>query len=242
MNAYEALARWYDRFTTDVPYVALAEYYAGLLGIDSGTALDLCCGTGTLTLLLAQRGFEMIGVDASSEMLAEAAIRDRGFSGTPPLYLCQRAEELDLYGTVSGAVCCLDGLNYLSPTGLAQALYRVGLFLEPGGVFAFDIQSPQALREKDGGVFVDETPDALCLWRGEFDEDTNALWYGVDLFWQEGSVWHRAQEEHVEYAHSHETLARLLTSAGFHAVEQRRDGPIGDEGRLYYRAVKEKNG
>lgn len=241
--SYESLARWYDAFTADVPYAYFADFYEGLLRREdkkTHTLLDLCCGTGNLTLPLARRGYELIGVDRSGEMLSLAAekIGVEGFP-VPPLLLCQRAEELDLYGTVEGALCALDGLNYLPPETLEAVFRRLHLFIEPGGVFAFDIHAPEHLRELDGGVFVDETEDALCLWRGDFDEEENALVYGLDLFVRESEngLWRRESEEHVQYAHDPEMLAAALERSGFTAVTILRDGPQADMGRLFFRAV-----
>ena len=237
MNAYSALAPWYDGFTGDVPYESLAVWYEQILhreGQARLTLLDLCCGTGTLTLLLARRGHELIGVDRAPEMLSVASEKAAATPGiTPPLLLCQEAAELDLYGTVQGAYCCLDGMNYLPPEDLPEVLRRLHLFIEPGGRFAFDFHSPAHLRALDGEVFVDETDDALCLWRAEFDGEENALYYGMDVFSREGALWRRRSEEHVEYAHAPETLAQLLEAAGFRDVRLVTDGPMAEQGRLY---------
>ena len=243
---YTPLAPLYDAFTRDVPYAALADWYDALLN-PSGAArrmyLDLCCGTGTLTLLLARRGREMIGVDASPEMLAVAQRKAQAEElPVPPLFLCQEAAELDLYGTVQGALCSLDGMNYLPPEELPELLRRLHLFLEPGGVFAFDFHSPEHLRELDGGVFVDETEDALCLWRASFDPEEAALIYGMDIFTRAGQLWRRAEEEHVEYAHAPEDLQKALEKAGFTDVQLLRDGPGSAQGRLYLRAVNLPHG
>ena len=237
--SYETLARYYDGFTRDVPYRALADWYETLLGPERRMLLDLCCGTGTLTLLLSRRGHELIGVDRSPEMLAQAAAKAGGAAlDVPPLFLCQEASELDLYGTVEGAYCALDGINYLPPEELSALLGRLRLFLEPGGVFAFDFHAPEHLRELDGCVFVDETEDALCLWRGEFDPEENALFYGMDIFSRAGALWRRAQEEHVEYAHSPETLLELLRAGGFDDAALLPGGPQYEQGRRYIRAVR----
>lgn len=239
--SYESLARWYDAFTADVPYADFADFYETLLrraDKNIHTLLDLCCGTGNLTLRLSRRGYELIGVDASSEMLALAAEKaEREACPVPPLFLCQGAEELDLYGTVEGALCALDGLNYLPPAALEAAFRRLHLFIEPGGAFAFDLHAPEHLREMDGGVFVDETDGALCLWRGDFDAEENALVYGLDLFADTGGLWRRESEEHVQYAHAPDAVAAALERSGFTAVAVFRDGPQADMGRLFFRAV-----
>lgn len=240
MSAYGPLAGFYDALTGDVPYGAFADFYEKLLsraGRKSLTLLDLCCGTGTLTCLMAERGHELIGVDASGDMLAVAQSKlDTLDCRVKPLFLCQEASELDLYGTVEGAYCSLDGMNYIPPEELPELFRRLHLFIEPGGVLAFDIHAPEHLRELDGGTFVDETEDMLCLWRGEFDREENALFYGMDIFRRRGALWEREEEEHWEYAHEPERLRELLTAAGFTHVELITDGVQGEMGRLFLRA------
>jgi len=233
------LARWYDDFTGDVPYGELAELYEKLLnreGKASLTLLDLCCGTGTLTWLFAQRGYEMIGTDLSPEMLSQAEQKTVDCA-VRPMFLCQAAEELDLYGTVDGAFSCLDALNYIPPESLPEVFHRLHLFIKPGGVFAFDVQSPERLKGLDGGVFVDETEDALCLWRGEFDEEENALFYGMDIFTKEGGLWRRQEEEHTEYAHDVRGLCSLLSAQGFSEPEIVSAGALSGSGRVFISAV-----
>lgn len=240
MSAYESLARWYDALTGDVPYEAFADQYEALLhreGKEHLTLLDLCCGTGTLTLLMAQRGHELIGTDMSAEMLSEAMEKAEGTHGpVPPLFLCQEAAELDLFGTVEGAYCSLDGMNYIPPEELEELFLRLHLFIEPEGIFAFDIHSPAHLRELDGHTFVDEDEDVFCLWRAEFDEEENALIYGMDIFQREGALWRREEEEHVEFAHDPVWLKQLLEEQGFTDVSILTDGVQHEMGRLFITA------
>lgn len=150
MNSYDFLAGCYDEFTTDVGYSAWADYIEAHFrrrGLPGKTVLDLACGTGSLTRELAQRGYEMIGVDLSPEMLAEAAEKNQDVDGIPPIFLCQSMDKLNLYGTIDACVCCLDSVNYVTdPKKLQKAFERVYLFLMPGGVFLFDINTPEKLR------------------------------------------------------------------------------------------------
>jgi len=237
MESYGPLASSYDALTGDVPYGEFADYYEKLLaqeGKSSLTLLDLCCGTGTLTYMMAKRGHEMIGVDLSGEMLAVAAEKLEDFDGkVRPLFLCQEASELDLFGTVEGAYCSLDGMNYLPPEELPELFERLHLFIEPDGKFAFDFHSPEHLRALDGGTFVDEDEDMLCLWRAEFDEEEQALVYGMDIFRRKGKLWQRECEEHVEFVHEPEQLKQLLEECGFTDVRLLCDGPGHEMGRLY---------
>ena len=174
MNPYSELARWYNDLTEDVPYSAFADYYESVFREDEGEhslILDLCCGTGTLSCEMAKRGYDMISVDASPEMLMQAreTAADHGFS---ILFLCQDAEELDLYGTVDACFSSLDSINYISPEDLNAALKRLHLFIRPGGLFIFDIRSVGWLQSMDGETYVDENEDVLCLWRADFDESS----------------------------------------------------------------------
>lgn len=240
MNAYGPLAFWYDRLTLDIPYEAFVDFYEKEFSADGGEfkiLLDLCCGTGTLTWLLAERGYEMIAADASPDMLMQAASKAAEVS-IPPLFLCQDASALDLYGTVDAAVCSLDGMNYIPESELPEVFHRLHLFVRPGGLLIFDIKTPEWFRSVDGSVSVDETEDMLCLWRAEFDTEENAICYGMDIFSKSGSLWRRDSEEHIEYAHSPERLAELLEIAGFENVRLCCDCPQSDGGRLFITAKR----
>lgn len=240
MSCYRFLAPWYDKLTGDVPYERFADFYEAEFRRNGGEfklLLDLCCGTGTLTNVLSRRGYEMIAVDSSVEMLMEAQGKSAGLE-TPPLFLCQDAAALDLYGTVDAAVCSLDGMNYIPPEDLPEVFRRLRLFVRPGGLLIFDIRTPDFLRSLDGDVYVDEQEDVLCLWRADFEEELPAIIYGMDIFSRQGRLWQRESEEHVEYAHEPVALRALLEQAGFHAVCLRPDCPQGDMGRLFITAIR----
>lgn len=239
MSCYNGLAPWYDKLTGDVPYGSFADFYEEEFRADGGEfsmLLDLCCGTGTLTWELARRGYEMIAVDQSPDMLMEAqskAVSDV----TPPLFICQEAGELDLYGTVDAAVCSLDGMNYIPAEELPELFHRLHLFIRPEGLLIFDIRAPEFLRALDGDIFVDEKEDVLCLWRADFDEELSAIVYGMDIFsLEKRGLWSRENEEHIEYAHTTEKLRALLEAAGFGDVAVRHDCPQGDAGRIFITA------
>ena len=241
MNCYGPLAAWYDQLTGDVPYEQFADFYEAEFARCGGEfrlLLDLCCGTGTLTAIMARRGYEMIAADASADMLMQA--RDKAAElPVPPLFLLQEAEALDLYGTVDAAYCSLDGINYLPPESLPEVFRRLHLFVRPGGLLIFDIRTPDWLESLDEQIFVDESEDLLCLWRADFDPEEQAVVYGMDLFEREKKLWRRSREEHVEYAHRPETLEQLLRQAGFEEIEW-NDHAIGSsEGRSFLRCVRD---
>lgn len=240
MNCYTCLAPWYDKLTGDVPYSEFADFYEAEFASDGGEfrlLLDLCCGTGSITWELAKRNYELIAVDRSADMLMQAQSKSLPCD-VFPLFLCQSAEELDLYGTVDAAVCTLDGMNYIEPESLPEVFRRLHLFVRPDGLVIFDIRTPEFLKALDGDVFVDEKDDVLCLWRADFDEELNAIIYGMDIFERRGKLWSRDSEEHIEYAHSPQMLCELLESVGFSDVRLRTDCPQGSMGRLFITAKR----
>ncbi|MCB7512610.1 class I SAM-dependent methyltransferase [bacterium 210917-SL.2.15] len=247
MNCYTSLAGGYDSLTEDVQYEKRAAFLQKLLAkstIPVHTVLDLACGTGTMTCLLAEAGYEMIGVDISEDMLSEAAGKTVSPGKIPPIYLQQSMEELDLYGTVEAAVCCLDSINYLTDArALKRALQRLHLFVAPGGVFLFDVNTPCKLRSLDGQVFLDEREDLYCVWRAEFDRRSRICTYGMDIFERQGALWRRSLEEHYEKAWEVEELKRFLTEAGFGRIRTWGDcrlrAPRQDEQRIYFSCIRE---
>ena len=247
MDCYEALALSYDRLTNDVNYRATVNFYGDILkreGVSPRTAVDLACGTGSVALLLAGKGMDVIGVDMSEDMLTVAQQKACELEN-PPRFICQRLEKLRLPRGVDLAVCALDSLDYITdPADCEEAIRRIYRVLNPGGIFIFDVNTPQKLRAMDGQVFLDEDEDVYCVWRGEFDRDTNICSYGMDLFQRHGDVWHRSFEEHREYAYSEEQLTLYLKKAGFTHIEvyadRRFEAPGEGEQRIYFKARKGK--
>lgn len=247
MGAYENLAASYDRLTNDVDYEATVEFYFEILkweGVRPRTAVDLACGTGSVTALLARRGIPVIGVDLSEEMLT-AAVQKTQELAVRPVFIRQDLARLYLPKGVDLAVCALDSLDYLTnPADCAEALRRVYRALNPGGILIFDVNTPEKLRAMDGQVFLDEDEDVYCVWRGSFDEATNICSYGMDLFQREGKLWRRSFEEHQEYAYSRRQLTEYLKNAGFTHIrvygERRFEAPQPGEQRIYFSARKGK--
>ena len=235
MDAYLNLASSYDRLTNDVDYEATVDFYWQLLareGLEPRTAVDLACGTGSVALLLAKKGLQVTAVDMSAEMLCVAAQKAEDLENRP-VFVCQKLQQLYLPRGVDLAVCALDSMDYITdPADCREAIRRIYKSLNPGGCFIFDVNTPEKLRAMDGQVFLDEDDDVYCVWRGEFDEQTNICSYG----------WQRSFEEHCEYAYSAQQLTGYLKEAGFTGIEVFADrvlcAPREGEQRIYLKARK----
>lgn len=249
MASYEALAGCYDALTQDVDYARRADFIEKLMRrsrIPVRTVLDLACGTGSMTYLLSRRGYELIGADGSEDMLAAAREKCADLPGEPPIFLHQDMPKLDLYGTVEAAVCCLDSLNYLtSPKDVQRTFFRLRLFVEPGGILIFDVNTPHKLRSLDGQVFLDEREDVYCVWRTEFEKRSRICSYFMDIFTrQPGGSWRRSFEEHRQRAYEVEELKSWLMEAGFVNIRTygdcRMSAPKEGEQRIYFSALRGK--
>ena len=245
MNAYKALAASYDSLTLDVDYDGVVEFYEVLLqreGLSPRSIVDLACGTGSLTVRLAQKGYKVMGVDLSEDMLTVASQKAWDLDLQIP-FVRQPLEKLYLHRGVDLAVCGLDSLDYITdPACCKRAIERIYKALNPGGCFIFDVNTPEKLRAMDGQVFLDENEDTFCVWRGEFDEQTNICSYGMDLFRRQEKGWQRSFEEHQEYAYSAAQLVGYLKDAGFTRIEvfgdRRLEPPAEGEQRIYLKARK----
>ena len=246
MTSYEFLAGSYDNLTGDVDYARWADYiqrHFAKLKRPVRSVLDLACGTGSLTRELAGRGYEMTGVDKSPEMLALAEEKCRDLECRPRLF-CQGMESLRLPRPVDACICCLDSVNYvLQPKKLARAFQRVWEALAPGGLFLFDADTPEKLSSMDGQIFLDETEDDYCVWRGEYSARRRVCSFWMDIFRREGTVWLRGEELHEEYAYTMAELEDYLRAAGFTRIQQYGElkfrAPSEGEQRTFFAARKE---
>ena len=174
MDAYTSFARVYDTFMDNIPYEEWAVYLTGLLneyGVNDGLVLDLGCGTGNMTELLAKEGYDMIGVDNAEEML-EIAMEKREKSGHDILYLLQDMREFELYGTVRAVVSVCDSVNYIDEEeDLTEVFRLVNNYLDPGGVFIFDFNTLYKYREIWGDRTIAENrEDCSFIWDNYYYE------------------------------------------------------------------------
>ncbi len=224
-NAFSVLAPLYDRVNGDQydRYAALLARIFDRYGrIPTHEVLDIGCGTGGIAERMSANGYDMIGLDRSAEMLSVA---QQKLAGKNVLLLQQDMRTMDLYGTVQAAYCSFDGLNYLSSVrDVCQTLARVHLFLEPDGLFVFDVNTQKRLEAYTESTFSYEFDDGLLLWRtekeargsGEADEAGGVYRFCLDWFaLQEDGLYRRFCEEQTEYAYSAETLQKVAAEQGF---------------------------
>jgi ubiquinone/menaquinone biosynthesis C-methylase UbiE len=218
-NSYSDFAGFYDCLMNDFDYNSLAEYYNRLIqeqGITHGILLDLACGTGTLSVLMAEHGWDVIAVDSSPEMLCNAKPHD-GVS-----YICQDMTELDLYGTINAAVCSLDGLNHLLvETALQKVLERVSLFMEGGGVFVFDVNTIYKHETILGNnTIVKQAEDVYCVWQN-CCENNGIVDITLDIFEKfarKSAEYRRQSVEIREKAYELDTICKICERSGFDIV------------------------
>ena len=240
--AYNEFAYFYDEFNGEADYDALySQIHAKLEahGIHDGIVADLGCGTGELTLMLTQAGYDMIGIDQSEEMLC--VVRDKaeqlGLSGRL-LLLRQDLLKLDLYGTIRAAVSTFDTFNHIPD--LDTAIANAGFFMEKGGVFLFDMNTPYKYREMLGNTTIAENrEEGSFIWENEFDEETGINVYDLTLFLpREDGLYERDEEIHYQKAYDPEKVRELLEKAGLIPLAvydaYTKDVPKPDSGRLTF--------
>lgn len=220
--SYDDFSRFYDLLTDNVEYEKRADYFCRLLsmcGINEGILLDLACGTGSISDAMADRGFEVIGVDSSIGML-NAARRKVYESGKDILLLNQSMDELDLYGTIDCAVCVLDSINHLEDEEQVRETFRkVSLFMNPGGAFAFDVNT--IYKHKNilaDNAFVYDLDGLYCVWQNSYNEDDSSVDIDIDFFEEEDGAYYRSGESFTEQAYELDDISEWLEEAGFEVV------------------------
>lgn len=252
-NAYGSFAAVYDTFMDNIPYGKWGAYLHGLLteyGIEDGLVLDLGCGTGSMTELLASLGYDMIGVDSSGDML-EIALEKREKSGYDILYLQQDMREFELYGTVRAIVSICDSLNYITePEELEQVFHWVNNYLDMDGVFIFDFNTEYKYREILGDRTIAENrEDCSFIWDNYYYEEERINEYELSLFIKDekfacdgGEIYQKYQETHFQRGYTLAEMKELVQSAGmrfFAAYDAfTREEPSDTSERIYVIAGK----
>ena len=243
MDAYTSFASVYDTFMDNIPYEEWAEYLIGLLkeyGISDGLVLDLGCGTGNMTELLAKAGYDMIGVDNAGEML-EIAMEKCAASGQDILYLLQDMREFELYGTVKGIVSVCDSINYITEEEDLLAVFRLANnYLDPKGVFVFDFNTVYKYREVMGNqTIAEDRDDCSFIWDNYYYEDEQINEYELSLFIKEenSDLYRKYQETHFQKAYDLDTIKRLVEESGLEYITAydafTKNVPTDESERIY---------
>ena len=240
--SYSSFASVYDALTVNVDYKRRAEYIAGILkeqGIEEGLLLDLACGTGSLSVEFSKMGYEVIATDASPDMLMEA--RDKAYDEELNImFLCQRMEETDLYGTVRAIVCALDSINHLPDVETLNKTFSVlKNFIDDGGIMVFDVNTLYKHREVLGNnTFIYDEDSVFCAWQNRLLKDDKTVNINLDFFRKNGNTYERYNENFNEIAFTDEEIVNAVEGGGFKVVA-RYDDLTGDEPtdkseRIYY--------
>ena len=244
-------ARVYDLFMDNIPYEEWCGYLTGLLedqGIRDGLVLELGCGTGNMTRLLAKKGYDMIGVDNSVDML-EIAMEKKEEEGQDILYLLQDMREFELYGTVRAVVSVCDSMNYLTEEeDLLEVFRLVNNYLDPGGIFIFDLNTEYKYEEILGeATIAEDREDASFIWDNYYDPEEQINEYDLALFIpveKDGETLYRKYEEtHYQKAYSLEKVKELLAKAGMEFVDAYdafTRNPVKEDSERIYILAREK--
>lgn len=247
-ESYRSFARVYDMFMDNIDYPSWSVYLTQLLreyGVEDGLLLELGCGTGSMTELLAEQGYDMIGVDNSEEMLAEA-MEKRVESGHDILYLLQDMQEFELYGTVRAIISVCDCMNYLTEEeDFLQVLKLANNYLDPGGIFIFDVNTDYKYREVIGDSTIAENrEDSSFIWENSFDPETGMNVYELTLFLlREDGLYEKEEEVHYQRAYTVDAIRRMIADSGMELLHiydaYTLEPPRADSERLTF-IVKEK--
>lgn len=248
MTSYNSFARFYDGLMEDADYKKRCSYILELAkrhNHDMGITLDLACGTGSLTRELAKNGVDVYGIDASADMLSEA-MQKSAEEGLGILYLRQKMQSIDLYGTINTCVCTLDSINHLTDINHVKKTFdRVGLFMDEDGLFVFDVNTVYKHREVLGdNTFVIENENVYCVWQNSLEAE-NVVRITLDFFEEEDGVYYRSEESFAERAYTTEQLNEMLKEAGFEVEavygDLTFDVPKENEQRMIYVAKMKKS-
>lgn len=247
MDNYTYLSEVYDIFMDNIPYEDWSKYIICLLkehNVDTGLVLDLGCGTGAITELLASEGYDLIGVDSSQEMLS-MAYEKKELSKNDILYICQDMRELELYGTVKAAVSVCDSLNYINNSqDLLKVFKLVNNYLDPKGIFIFDINTPEKYKKIGDRVIAENREDSSFIWENSYFENEEINQYDVTMFIEDNSgKYDKVEETHIQKAYSFEEIKKIIDESGLEfvcAYDSYTNNPCNKESERICFVCKEK--
>lgn len=240
--SYNSFASVYDELTLNVDYKNRAEFVQSILnryGITDGLLLDLACGTGSMAVELSKMGYEVIATDASPDMLMEA--QNKAYDNEQSImFLCQRMEETDLYGTVRAVVCSLDSINHLSDVDTVRKTFdTLKNFVDDKGIMVFDVNTLYKHQNVLGNnTFVYDEKNVFCVWQNHLLQDERTVNINLDFFCKNGELYERFNENFNETAFTDEEITSAVESAGFRVLERLADmtenKPDDTTERIYY--------
>lgn len=252
MSSYSAFARYYDELTANIDYVKRGEYFHSLISkfgkTEGKILLDLACGTGSISEVMAELGYDVIGVDNSDEMLG-IAIEKKFDKGLNIQYLCQDMRKIDMFGTVDVTICALDSINHLSSLNDVRKVFEgVAFFSEIGGLFIFDVNTLYKHRKiLADNTFTYETDNVYCIWENTLNSDTDEVRMHLEFFErEENGMYSRSSDEFSEKAYSESDIEKLLEECGFELLVKYGDdtyeAPAETAQRIVYAARCVRNG
>ena len=226
MPGYGDFAYYYDLLTGNVNYEELCGCIHHLLcdnGVDEGILLDMACGTGTLSFLFEKKGYDVIGVDASEDILSVAQEK-KIENGSDIVFLCQKMQELDLFGTVDAAVCTLDSLNHVTNEEDVRKIFeKVSLFMNDKGLFIFDVNTPYKHKNVlADNTFVYDLDTVYCVWQNTYNEKDGSTDICLDFFEQDAEnpdAYYRSYEEFTEKGYEIGMLRKWVEEFGFEVLD-----------------------
>ena len=252
MSGYSTFARYYDELTANIDYKKRGEYFHAIIqkfkSTQGNILLDLACGTGSISQVMARLGYDVIGVDSSDEMLGMAIEKKFG-SGLDIQYLCQDMRRLDMFGTIDVTVCALDSINHLQSLDDVRRVFgNVAFFSEIGGLFIFDVNTLYKHRHVlADNTFTYETESVYCVWENTLVPDTDEVKMNLEFFEREGNgLYSRSSDSFSEKAYSEADIEQLLTDCGFELIAKYGDDtfepPTATTQRIVYTARCVRNG
>lgn len=252
MSGYSTFARFYDKLTANIDYQKRGEYFHKIIKKFKTTKenilLDLACGTGSISEIMAGLGYDVIGVDSSEEMLG-IAMEKKFSSGSSIQYLCQDMCRLDMFGTVDVTICALDSINHLpSIKDVKKVFEDVAFFSELNGLFIFDVNTLYKHRKiLADNTFTYEAEGIYCIWENTLDRATDEVKMNLEFFEElDNGLYQRSSDSFSEKAYKESEFEKALEESGFEVLAKYGDdtfeAPTDNTQRIVYAARCIRNG